>query len=235
MFSDPPLIGPHPTRVNDQSHSGRLGKANKYHHGTLLNHPLRESSKMSEGKNCIPENVHKIHLIAVCGTGMGALACMLKCQGFDISGSDQKIYPPMSDFLREQGIHIMNGFEAAHLSDRPDMVIVGNAVTRENPEAKKNPIWAYGLIVEVEGQKDGKPARITLKNSHPSMNVWGGKSAYGKNVGIPLSIGAQMIAKGKVKGKGVFPPEASLDPAEFFIELSKRRITIHERMESHIG
>ena len=92
---------------------------------------------MSEGKNCIPENVHKIHLIAVCGTGMGALACMLKCQGFDISGSDQKIYPPMSDFLREQGIQIMNGFKAAHLSDRPDVVIVGNAVTRENPEAEK--------------------------------------------------------------------------------------------------
>ncbi|MBW2469979.1 MAG: UDP-N-acetylmuramate:L-alanyl-gamma-D-glutamyl-meso-diaminopimelate ligase [Deltaproteobacteria bacterium] len=92
---------------------------------------------MSESKNCIPENVHKIHLIAVCGTGMGALASMLKSQGFDISGSDQKIYPPMSDFLREQGIHIMDGFEAAHLSDRPDLVIVGNAVTRENPEARE--------------------------------------------------------------------------------------------------
>ena len=92
---------------------------------------------MPESKNCIPENVHKIHLIAVCGTGMGALACMLKSRGFDISGSDQKIYPPMSDFLREQGIHIMDGFEAAHLSDRPDLVIVGNAVTRDNPEVQK--------------------------------------------------------------------------------------------------
>ena len=92
---------------------------------------------MSESKNCIPQNVHRIHLIAVCGTGMGALACMLKSQGFDISGSDQKIYPPMSDFLREQGIHVMDGFEATHLSDRPDLVIVGNAVTRENPEVRK--------------------------------------------------------------------------------------------------
>ena len=92
---------------------------------------------MSENKNDIPESVHKIHLIAVCGTGMGALACMLKQRGFDITGSDQKIYPPMSDFLREQGIHIMDGFEAAHLSNRPDLVIVGNAVTRENPEAQK--------------------------------------------------------------------------------------------------
>jgi UDP-N-acetylmuramate: L-alanyl-gamma-D-glutamyl-meso-diaminopimelate ligase len=92
---------------------------------------------MSASKNGIPANVRRIHLIAVCGTGMGALACMLKRQGFDISGSDQKIYPPMSDFLREQKIHIMDGFAAAHLSDRPDLVIVGNAVTRENPEVKQ--------------------------------------------------------------------------------------------------
>lgn len=92
---------------------------------------------MTDSKNRIPENVHKIHLIAVCGTGMGALACMLKSQGFDISGSDHKIYPPMSDFLRDQGIHIMDGYEADHLSYGPDLVIVGNAVTRENPEVKK--------------------------------------------------------------------------------------------------
>jgi len=105
----------------------------------------------------------------------------------------------------------------------------------QNPEAKKNPVWAYGLIVEVIGQKSGKPAKITLKNSHPPMAKWGGKSAYGKNVGIPLSVGAQMIAKGKVKGKGVFPPEASLDPVEFFNELSKRGIRINEEMERYIG
>jgi len=105
----------------------------------------------------------------------------------------------------------------------------------QNPEAKKNPVWAYGLIVEVIGQKGGKPAKITLKNNHPAMDEWGGKSAYGKNVGIPLSIGAQMIAKGKVESKGVFPPEASLDPVEFFDELSKRGIQIREKMERHIG
>lgn len=92
---------------------------------------------MPESRNCIPEHVQQIHLIAVCGTGMGALACMLKSLNFDISGSDQKVYPPMSDFLREQGIHIMDGFDAANISYGPDLVIVGNAVTRENPEVKK--------------------------------------------------------------------------------------------------
>ena len=56
---------------------------------------------MPDNLNLIPEDVRKIHLIAVCGTGMGALACMLKNLGFEISGSDHKIYPPMSDFLAE--------------------------------------------------------------------------------------------------------------------------------------
>jgi UDP-N-acetylmuramate: L-alanyl-gamma-D-glutamyl-meso-diaminopimelate ligase len=92
---------------------------------------------MPESLNSIPGDVRKIHLIAVCGTGMGALACMLKNLGFEITGSDHRIYPPMSDFLVEQGVHIMDGFNAAHISDETDLVIVGNAVTRENPEAKK--------------------------------------------------------------------------------------------------
>jgi UDP-N-acetylmuramate: L-alanyl-gamma-D-glutamyl-meso-diaminopimelate ligase len=92
---------------------------------------------MSENQNRIPENVSKIHLIAVCGTGMGALACMLKNLGFEISGSDHNIYPPMSDFLREQGIRIMEGFKAEHIRDALDLVVVGNAVTRDNPEVQK--------------------------------------------------------------------------------------------------
>ncbi|MGD2037785.1 MAG: UDP-N-acetylmuramate:L-alanyl-gamma-D-glutamyl-meso-diaminopimelate ligase [Desulfobacterales bacterium] len=92
---------------------------------------------MPESPNSIPEDVRKIHLIAVCGTGMGALACMLKNLGFEITGSDHKVYPPISDFLVEQGVHVMDGFNAAHISDETDLVIVGNAVTRENPEAKK--------------------------------------------------------------------------------------------------
>ncbi|MBF0451067.1 MAG: UDP-N-acetylmuramate:L-alanyl-gamma-D-glutamyl-meso-diaminopimelate ligase [Candidatus Magnetomorum sp.] len=84
--------------------------------------------------NHIPENVQKIHLIAVCGTGMGALACMLKDLGLDITGSDQNVYPPMSTFLTEKGISILKGFSSDHLSEKPDLIIVGNTVSRENPE-----------------------------------------------------------------------------------------------------
>jgi lysine 6-dehydrogenase len=105
----------------------------------------------------------------------------------------------------------------------------------QNPTAKQNPMWAYGLVVEVLGMKNGKPAKITLKNSHPPMNKWGGKAAYSRNVGIPLSIGAQMLAQGRVKQKGVLPPEACFDPINFFKELSKRGIEISEKIENCVA
>jgi len=86
-------------------------------------------------RNRIPEHVDSIHLIAVCGTGMGALACMLKEMGYRVTGSDSKVYPPMSDFLRNRGIEISEGFDPTHLADDPDLVVIGNAVRRDNPEA----------------------------------------------------------------------------------------------------
>ena len=90
---------------------------------------------MKPRKNSIPENVKKIHIVAICGTGMGALACMLKDQGFEITGSDDKVYPPMSEFLYSKGININKGFNSENLSYRPDLVIIGNAVGKDNPEA----------------------------------------------------------------------------------------------------
>ncbi len=91
---------------------------------------------MDLSNNRIPETVHHIHLIAICGTGMGALAGMLRDLGYRITGSDQGVYPPMSDFLAEKGIPVYKGFDAKHLADRPDLVVIGNAVVRENPEAR---------------------------------------------------------------------------------------------------
>lgn len=85
-------------------------------------------------KNYIPERIRKIHLIAICGTGMGALAGMLQETGYEITGSDQNIYPPMSDFLLHKGIEIFNGFNEKNISDRVDLIVVGNAVRRDNPE-----------------------------------------------------------------------------------------------------
>ena len=92
---------------------------------------------MDMKKNKIPKTVQTIHLIAVCGTGMGALACMLRDLGFEVTGSDQKIYPPMSHFLKQKGIRMNDGFKAENLSHEPDLVIVGNAVSKDNPEVKE--------------------------------------------------------------------------------------------------
>ena len=75
-----------------------------------------------------------IHLIACCGTGMGSLAGMLKARGYHVTGSDQHIYPPMSTQLQAWGIPIAEGFRDEHLQPRPDLVVVGNAVSRTNPE-----------------------------------------------------------------------------------------------------
>jgi len=75
-------------------------------------------------------------MIAICGTAMGSLAAMLKSQGYHVSGSDSHVYPPMSTFLQHQGIKIFEGFHADHLSPAPDLVIIGNAMSRGNPEVE---------------------------------------------------------------------------------------------------
>jgi len=90
---------------------------------------------MDMSQNFIPEGVRQIHLIAVCGSAMGALACMLQDLGYEVTGSDQKIYPPMSGFLAERGVRILDGFRPENMAHRPDLVVVGNAVPRTNPEA----------------------------------------------------------------------------------------------------
>jgi UDP-N-acetylmuramate: L-alanyl-gamma-D-glutamyl-meso-diaminopimelate ligase len=92
---------------------------------------------MDMNKNKISKNVNTIHLIAVCGTGMGALASMLKDLGYTVTGSDHHVYPPMSDFLSNKGIQIAEGFNEDNVSYGPDLVVVGNAVSKDNPEVVK--------------------------------------------------------------------------------------------------
>jgi UDP-N-acetylmuramate: L-alanyl-gamma-D-glutamyl-meso-diaminopimelate ligase len=73
--------------------------------------------------------------MGICGTGVGALAGMLQKKGYTVTGSDQHVYPPMSDFLAGLGIAVKSGYKAANLAPRPDLVIVGNVIRRDNPEA----------------------------------------------------------------------------------------------------
>jgi UDP-N-acetylmuramate: L-alanyl-gamma-D-glutamyl-meso-diaminopimelate ligase len=76
----------------------------------------------------------RIHLIGVCGTAMATLAALLKSRGHHVQGSDQHVYPPMSDFLVAEGIGTFSGYSGDHITNDIDLVVVGNAISRGNPE-----------------------------------------------------------------------------------------------------
>ncbi|NIR49681.1 UDP-N-acetylmuramate:L-alanyl-gamma-D-glutamyl-meso-diaminopimelate ligase [candidate division KSB1 bacterium] len=86
--------------------------------------------------NTGPDSIKDIYFIAICGTGMTALAGMLKSQGYEVRGSDENVYPPMSTFLADLGILVHNGFSEDHLEPAPDLVVIGNSMSRGNPEVE---------------------------------------------------------------------------------------------------
>jgi UDP-N-acetylmuramate: L-alanyl-gamma-D-glutamyl-meso-diaminopimelate ligase len=81
--------------------------------------------------------VNRVHFIGICGTAMATLAAMFRAKGFDVRGSDQDVYPPMSDFLAAEGISAFAGFQAEHITDDLDLVVVGNAISRGNVELEE--------------------------------------------------------------------------------------------------
>src|SRR5262245_61776969 len=103
-----------------------------------------------------------IYVLAIGGTGMAPLACLLQERGHRFRGVDGPLYPPMSTQLAGAGIHPHVGYDVAHLDPAPDLVIVGNAIRRDNPEA-------------VEAERRGLPilsmpqamARFFLENRRP--------------------------------------------------------------------
>ncbi len=80
--------------------------------------------------------IRKVHLIGICGTGMATLAAMLKDRGYDVSGSDEGVYPPMSDFLEQKRIRVAQSYSLKNLQPEPELVVVGNALSRGNPEVE---------------------------------------------------------------------------------------------------
>jgi UDP-N-acetylmuramate: L-alanyl-gamma-D-glutamyl-meso-diaminopimelate ligase len=82
-----------------------------------------------------PKPIH-IHILGICGTFMGGLALIARELGYQVSGSDQNVYPPMSTQLEEQGIQLLSGYKAENLDCHPDLVVIGNALSRGNPEVE---------------------------------------------------------------------------------------------------
>jgi len=79
----------------------------------------------------------KIYILGICGTFMGGVAALARSLGHDVAGCDANIYPPMSDQLAELGIRLDSGYRADHLDTKPDLVIVGNALSRGNPVVER--------------------------------------------------------------------------------------------------
>jgi UDP-N-acetylmuramate: L-alanyl-gamma-D-glutamyl-meso-diaminopimelate ligase len=102
------------------------------------------------------------HLIGICGTAMATLAAMLKHKGVDVRGSDQDVYPPMSDFLASEGIPTLTGYRAANITADLDLVIVGNAISRGN--------------VELEEVLDRKIRYCSLPEAIRDHFLWGARS-----------------------------------------------------------
>ena len=98
------------------------------------------------------------------------------------------------------------------------------------PQGDQTELWGYSVQAEIIGSLKGKKVMVRFQTSHPPMEEWGGTRAYDKNVGIPLSIGAQMVADGKAKRKGVDGAENMLPAQEFVDELRKRGFRISEEV-----
>jgi UDP-N-acetylmuramate: L-alanyl-gamma-D-glutamyl-meso-diaminopimelate ligase len=121
-----------------------------------------------------------IHLIGICGTAMASLAGMLQQRGFRVTGSDAAVYPPMSDFLAGLGIPVSQPFAADNLQPRPDLVVVGNAISRGNVELEhaldhKVPFCSMPQLLHTEFLR-GKEVLVVAgthgKTTTTSMLAW---------------------------------------------------------------
>lgn len=121
-----------------------------------------------------------IHLIGICGTAMASLAGMLQAQGHRITGSDAGAYPPMSDQLAAMGIPLLQPYREAHLEETPDLVVVGNAISRGNPELeavldRRIPFCSMAAMIHDEFLRTREPLVVSGthgKTTTTSMLAW---------------------------------------------------------------
>ena len=122
----------------------------------------------------------RIHMLGICGTGMASLAGMLKEKGCVVSGSDQNVYPPMSDMLGALNIEVRSPYLAENLPEDVDLVVVGNAISRGNPELeelldRKLPYASMAEVVKevfIRGRRSIVVAGTHGKTTTTSMTAW---------------------------------------------------------------
>ena len=122
----------------------------------------------------------QIHLSGICGTAMASLAGLLQLEGHKITGSDKAAYPPMSDQLQAMGIPVMEPYAEENLDGRPDLIVIGNALSRGNPEVERAlderlPFTSMAALLKEEFLKDRDPLVVAGthgKTTTTSMLAW---------------------------------------------------------------
>ena len=170
-----------------------------------------------------------VHILGICGTFMGGLAILARQLGHEVTGSDQNVYPPMSTQLEEQGIALMSGYAASNLDRRPDLVVVGNAISRGNPEIEavmnaglpyvSGPEWLYDQVLRSSWVL--AVAGTHGKTTTSSMLAWileqGGLEPGFLIGGVPLNFGISA----RRGGGRYFVVEADEYDTAFFDKRSK--------------
>ncbi|NBR85627.1 MAG: UDP-N-acetylmuramate:L-alanyl-gamma-D-glutamyl-meso-diaminopimelate ligase [Verrucomicrobia bacterium] len=81
-------------------------------------------------------DIRSVHFVGICGTAMASAAAAMQERGFRVTGSDANVYPPMSTFLAERKVEVIAGYDEKNLASKPDLVVIGNAMSRGNPEVE---------------------------------------------------------------------------------------------------
>ena len=170
-----------------------------------------------------------IHFSGICGTGMASLAVLLKLRGYSVRGSDENVYPPMSDFLLQNKISVQSGFAADNLAPVPDLVVIGNALSRGNPEVEAVLERKLHYVSMAELLKEyfirGKTSLVVTgthgKTTTSSLLAWVFESAR-KNPGFMIGGIVENFGSSCHDGKGgIFITEGDEYDTAFFDKRSK--------------
>ena len=170
-----------------------------------------------------------IHILGICGTFMGSLAVLAKELGHRVTGSDANVYPPMSTQLQAQGIELTQGYDAAQLTPAPDLVVIGNALSRGNPAVEyvlnqglpyvSGPQWLADHVLQ--GRWVLAVAGTHGKTTTSSMLAWvqehAGMSPGFLIGGVPQNFGISA----RLGGTPFFVVEADEYDSAFFDKRSK--------------
>ena len=145
-------------------------------------------------------------------------------------------WPPIEMELLKQLIDfgVFEKQEIFHKGGEVKVLDIVGDLLHQLPRGTQTQIWGYALNVEIIGKREDKNVKYVLKTSHPEFKKWGGERAYAKNVAIPMSIGTQLMLAGRTKvSSGYHAAYEIFEPIEFFNELAKRGILVHERVHEY--